>query len=96
MKKILKILYIVFFLCLILSTKSKASTKLTGIENFPSSYQPYLYELKKKYPHINKDNIDEIIKTEVGKAFITGLEHAGVYKRDAHGMAAFDRFMETI
>lgn len=51
MKKILKILYIVFFLCLIMGQKSEASTKITGIENFPESYQPYLYELKKKYPN---------------------------------------------
>lgn len=51
MKKVLKILYMVFFLCLILSSKSEASVKLTGIENFPESYQPYLYELKKKYPN---------------------------------------------
>lgn len=28
-----------------------ASTKLDGIENFPSSYQPYLKELAKKYPN---------------------------------------------
>lgn len=51
MKKILKILYIVFFLCFILCAKSEASAKLTGIENFPESYRPYLYELKKKYPN---------------------------------------------
>ena len=51
MKKVLKILYIVFFLCLIWCAKSEASVKLTGIENFPESYRPYLYELKKKYPN---------------------------------------------
>lgn len=51
MKRALKILYVVFFLCLIIGTKSEASVKLTGIENFPKSYQPYLYELKKKYPN---------------------------------------------
>lgn len=51
MKRVLKILYIVFFLCLIMVTKSEASAKLTGIENFPASYRPYLYELKKKYPN---------------------------------------------
>ena len=51
MKRVLKILYIVFFLFLIITTKSEASVKLTGIENFPESYRPYLYELKKKYPN---------------------------------------------
>lgn len=45
--------YIVFFcfFLLLFSTKSLASIKKKGIENFPLSYQPYLYELKKKYPN---------------------------------------------
>lgn len=45
--------YIVFFLCLfgIFHTKVEASIKKDGIENFPSSYRPYLQELKKKYPN---------------------------------------------
>lgn len=45
--------YTVFFCFLILlfSTKSIASVKKKGIENFPDSYKPYLYELKKKYPN---------------------------------------------
>jgi len=51
MKRVLKILYIVFFLCLMIVPKSEASAKLTGIENFPASYRPYLYELKRKYPN---------------------------------------------
>lgn len=48
---------IVFFLSLIffslinIGNKSMASTKLTGIENFPDSYKPYLYELKSRYPN---------------------------------------------
>ena len=45
--------YIVFFcfFILIFSTKSIASVKKKGIENFPDTYKPYLYELKKKYPN---------------------------------------------
>lgn len=45
--------YIVFFLCVfgVFHTKVEASIKKDGIENFPSSYQPYLQELKKKYPY---------------------------------------------
>ena len=46
MKKILKILYIVFFLCLILTNKSEASVKLTGIENFPASYEEILKNIE--------------------------------------------------
>ena len=45
--------YTVFFcfLMLLISTKSVASVKKKGIENFPDSYKPYLYELKKQYPN---------------------------------------------
>jgi hypothetical protein len=45
--------YAVFFLCVfcVLNTKVDASIKKDGIENFPESYQPYLQELKKKYPN---------------------------------------------
>lgn len=53
MKK--KLFYIVFFcvvfIIIIESNKVQASTKLTGIENFPDSYKPYLYELKSRYPN---------------------------------------------
>lgn len=52
-KTFLKI--IVFFLCIFAifanNKKTMASTKLTGIENFPDSYKPYLQELKNKYPN---------------------------------------------
>ncbi len=45
--------YIVFFLCVfgIFHTKVEASIKKDGIENFPTSYRPYLQELKKKHPY---------------------------------------------
>ncbi len=49
------ILYFLFFLFLLVSSflylGAIASTKLDGIENFPSSYQPYLRELVKKHPN---------------------------------------------
>ncbi len=38
---------IIFIFC----SKSYASTKKKGIENFPSSYKPYLRELEKKHPN---------------------------------------------
>ncbi|MGN0164404.1 MAG: galactose-1-phosphate uridylyltransferase, partial [Candidatus Ornithomonoglobus sp.] len=48
------------------------------------------------HPEINKDNVMDILKEEVGKVFVTVLEHAGVYKRDEAGMAAFDRFVAQL
>ena len=52
-------------------------------------------ELKKKYV-FTPDNADEILRREVGEAFKTVLEHAGVFKRDAAGRAAFLRFAGSV
>lgn len=45
---------LLLFVCILLSkTQVQASSKLTGIENFPDSYKPYLMELKKQHPNWN-------------------------------------------
>ena len=51
-----QIQYIIFFtiiisLIFIFSNNTLASYTLKGIENFPASYKPYLYELNKHYPN---------------------------------------------
>lgn len=48
------------------------------------------------YPDINEGNIMKILCAEVGKVFALVLEHAGVYKRDAEGKAAFLRFINSV
>ena len=45
---------------------------------------------------VTADNIKDIIKKEIGLVFSQVLEDAGVYKRDAEGVAAFDRFVRSI
>lgn len=45
---------------------------------------------------INKDNVEEIIRTEIGKVFVKVLEDAGVFKRDEQGRKYFMRFIDTI
>ena len=45
---------------------------------------------------ITADNIDSILKAEIGKVFAKVLEHAGVYKRDEKGKAAFIRFVDAV
>ena len=52
--------------------------------------------LREKYPHVQENQVHDILKEEIGKVFATVLTHAGVYKRDAEGMAAFDKFMQTV
>ena len=50
----------------------------------------------KKYADIREQNIDEILKTEIGIVFAGVLEDAGVFKRTAEGQAAFLRFVESV
>ena len=45
---------------------------------------------------ITRDNALEIVQKETGLVFAQVLEHAGVYKRDQAGKAAFLRFLNTI
>lgn len=52
-------------------------------------------ELKAQYS-FNEENIDGIIKLEIGKVFSKVLEHAGVYKRNDEGREAFLRFVDAV
>ena len=45
---------------------------------------------------ITPENVDDVIKQEIGKVFAKVLEHAGVYKRDEKGIAGFNRFVEYV
>ena len=44
----------------------------------------------------NAENAEAVLREEVGKVFMRVLEHAGVYKRDEAGRAAFLRFAEHV
>ncbi len=45
------ILFILISISIVIHFRVQASNKIDGIENFPSSYQPYLIELTKKHPN---------------------------------------------
>ena len=45
---------------------------------------------------INKENVDEILKVEIGKVFVKVLEDAGVFKRDKKGREYFMKFIESV
>jgi len=45
---------------------------------------------------LTADNIDTIVKEEIGKVFAKVLEHAGVYKRTEEGKTAFIKFAESV
>ena len=45
---------------------------------------------------VTAENVDEILREEIGAVFAKVLEHAGVYKRDDAGRAAFLRFIDAV
>lgn len=45
---------------------------------------------------ITADNALDIVKKETGTVFSKVLEHAGVYRRDEEGKAAFERFLKSV
>lgn len=53
-------------------------------------------EFKPQYDSIDENNVDEILKKEIGIVFKKVLEHAGVFKNDENGAAAFMKFIEAI
>ncbi len=61
-----------------------------------SLHADWAEEFLKHYDHVTKENIDQILKDEVGKVFAEVLEHAGVYKRTEEGKAAFLRFVSSV
>ena len=61
-----------------------------------ASHAAWGEELRKKYPAITAENVEQIVHDEVGLVFATVLEHAGVYKRNDAGRAAIMRFIESV
>ena len=53
-------------------------------------------KIKQKHTDINADNIDKILKDEIGIAFSRVLEDAGVFKRDQKGQDAFVKFINAV
>ena len=59
-------------------------------------HAPWVTEIKEKYEDINKENVEGILKEEIGQVFVKVLEDAGVYKCNEEGRKAFDRFISTL
>ncbi len=53
-------------------------------------------EILAKYENITAENVENIIKVEIGIAFSKVLENAGVYKQDEEGKAGYRRFIEFL
>ena len=60
-----------------------------------AKHAPWAEELKTRYT-FTAENAESILRQEVGVVFSRVLEHAGVFKRDETGRAAFLRFVESV
>lgn len=74
---------------------------LDGVEDIAddevlAKHAQWYRKIRREYGDINEVNVDEIIKKEIGKVFAEVLSHAGVYKRNEQGLAAFDKFVEAV
>ena len=84
---------------------ARLKAELAGIEEAILSGIPLMEELEKHDAWVQDlmskqmftpENTASILKMEVGKVFAQVLEHAGVFKRNPEGAAAFARFVEFV
>ncbi|OQR56127.1 UDP-glucose--hexose-1-phosphate uridylyltransferase [Bacillus sp. CDB3] len=84
---------------------ARLKTELQEVKKFlldiPSDIQSYhirwAEQLKTKYGNrIDEQNVQGIVREEVGWKFVQALEDAGVFKRDEEGVSAFKRFIQTL
>ncbi|WP_242261488.1 UDP-glucose--hexose-1-phosphate uridylyltransferase [Bacillus cereus group sp. BfR-BA-01453] len=84
---------------------ARLKTELQEVEKFllnipsdiPTPHIRWAEQLKIKYDNrIYEQNVQEIIREEVGRKFIQALEDAGVFKRDEEGISAFKRFIQIL
>lgn len=78
-----------------LKTAMLAGADIRAIPSI-KSHADWADEIRGKYSDINEDNIDGIIRDEIGLVFSKVLEHAGVYKDTEQGRAQFMRFIDTV
>lgn len=65
-------------------------------DEMTAKHADWIDEFRGSYPVISEQNIDSILQQEIGNVFTRVLEDAGVYKRDAAGQMAFDRFINSL
>ena len=84
---------------------ARLKAELAGIEEAILTGIPLMGELEKHDAWVQElmhkqmftpENTASILKMEVGKVFAQVLEHAGVFKRNPEGVAAFDRFVAFV
>ncbi len=61
-----------------------------------ASHADWYQSIRAAHAAISEENVDEILRQEIGQVFLTVLEHAGVFKRTPQGMQAFDAFAAAV
>lgn len=60
-------------------------------------HQSWAEELMARYEAVaREDNVESLVREEVGKKFLKALEDAGVFKRDEEGTEGFKRFIQSL
>ena len=59
-------------------------------------HAPWCDAILEKYSDINEENVEEILRHEVGMVFLQVLSDAGVYKRTEEGKEGFIRFLKAV
>ena len=67
-----------------------------SIEKHADWVEEFLPAYKEKGIAVTAENVDDILKEEVGHVFARVLEDAGVYKCDEAGRKAFGRFLASV
>lgn len=61
-----------------------------------SKHAAWAEDIIKRHTDLNKDNVTDILKDEIGEVFLQVLLSAGVFKDDEKGREAFKRFTDSI
>lgn len=73
----------------------RGTADIAGIADI-EKHADWYRSVRAAHTMVTEGNVDGILRDEIGKVFLEVLTHAGVFKRDAAGMAAFDRWIESI
>lgn len=61
-----------------------------------ASHADWLHDIRQKYSGFSEENVDDILRDEIGLVFMRVLEDCGIYKNTDEGHMAFMRFIGHI
>ena len=61
-----------------------------------AKHADWIRQVLERHPEITRENVDNILKEEVGDVFVHVLEDAGVFKCTKEGREAFGRFISVL